>query len=265
MTGRVLRFPRRPLSSDAGRLAAERVLKTPLAERPAAAAALRLEDPETVLALCAMLRQRLESAPAAVRDEAEFLYRFLETPRREIGLFDEREYFLGETALLAGTACRHLSRRVEAQVWFDRSEAGFRHTVNAPGDLSRLGYQRLAERLEERQIDIVLELLPALIESFRSLEMTEDALKCRFLEGIVLMEADQPTRVLNAASAVLPGRSNSLVVCARLTRGASEQQSRGEASDAVTRRFRRFRQRSDHSCHRNAEAHRTTTAAHVPL
>jgi tetratricopeptide (TPR) repeat protein len=196
MTGRVLRFPRRPLSSDAGRLAAERVLKTPLADRAAAAAALRLEDPETVLALCAMLRQRLESAPAAVRDEAEFLYRFLETPRREIGLFDEREYFLGETALLAGTACRHLSRRLEAQVWFDRSEAGFRHTVNAPGDLSRLGYQRLAERLEERQIDIVLELLPALIESFRSLEMTEDALKCRFLEGLALMETDELERAI---------------------------------------------------------------------
>ena len=46
----------------------------------------------------------MSSSPASVRDEAEFLYRFIESPRREIGLFDERDYFLGETALLAGNA-----------------------------------------------------------------------------------------------------------------------------------------------------------------
>ncbi len=54
-----------------------------------------------------------------------------------------------------------------------------------------MGYQRLAERLEERQIDVVLEMLPSLIESFRGLEMRDDALKCRFLEGLALMESDE--------------------------------------------------------------------------
>src|SRR5262245_8007 len=160
-------------------------------DRYSTAESLRLEDPETLLSVCGILRGKLESLPALVRDEAEFLYRFIESPRRDIGLFDEREYFLGELALLAGTACRHLSRREEAHIWFDRAEAGFRHTINAAGDLSRLGYQRLAERFEERQIDVVLELLPSLIESFRSLEMHEDALKCRFLEGLALMETDE--------------------------------------------------------------------------
>jgi tetratricopeptide (TPR) repeat protein len=160
-------------------------------DRYSQAEELRLEDPETLLSLCGILRDKREASPASVRDEAEFFYRFIESPRREIGLFDEREYFLGEFALLAGTACRHLSRRDEAYIWFDRAEAGFRHTINAAGDLSRLGYQRLAERFEERQIDVVLELLPSLIESFRSLEMHEDALKCRFLEGLALMETDE--------------------------------------------------------------------------
>jgi tetratricopeptide (TPR) repeat protein len=191
MTARVIRFPRLPLTSEAGRAAAEKVLATPVEDRCAAAEALQLEDPETLLSLCTLLRQRLDSSPTSVRNEAEFAYRFIESPRREIGLFDERDYFLGETALLAGTACRHLSRREEAHLWFDRAEAGFRHTVNASGDLSRLGYQRLAERLEERQIDVVLEMLPALIESFRNLEMRDDALKCRFLEGLALMETDE--------------------------------------------------------------------------
>jgi tetratricopeptide (TPR) repeat protein len=190
VTGRVIHFPRQPLSSEAGRVAAEKVLATVISERRAAAASLALEDPETLLSLCSLLRDWLESSPAAVRDEAEFLYRFIETPRREIGLFDEREYFLGETALLAGTACRQLSRREEAHLWFDRAEAGFRPTLNAVADLSRLGYQRLAERFEERQVDVVLELLPALIEGLQRLKMPEEALKCRFLEGLALMETD---------------------------------------------------------------------------
>jgi tetratricopeptide (TPR) repeat protein len=191
VTGRIIRFPRLPLTSEAGREAAEKVLATPFDQRYELAESLKLEDPETLLSLCLLLRPKLESTPSLVRDEAEFLYRFIETPRREIGLFDEREYFLGETALLAGTACRQLSRREEAHVWFDRSEAGFRHTINSIADLSRLGYQRLAERLEERQFDIVLEMLPALIDSFRRLEMHDEALKCRFLEGLGLMESDE--------------------------------------------------------------------------
>ena len=203
MTGKVIHFPRVPLSSEAGASAAEKVLATPIEDRFALAQTLQLEDPETLLSLCSLLRQRMDSSPAVVRDEAEFLYRFIESPRREIGLFDEREYFLGETALLAGTACRQLSRREEAHIWFDRAEAGFRHTVNAAGDLSRLGYQRLAERLEERQIDVVLEMLPPLIESFRGLEMRDDALKCRFLEGLALMESDELSAAMRVFEAIV--------------------------------------------------------------
>lgn len=191
MSGRVLSFPQRPLSSEAGQKAADRVLALPFDQRVTRARALRLEDPETLLALCGMLRSRLNASPGWVHQEAAFLYRFIETPKREIGLFDERDYFLGETALLAGNACRNLSLREETWIWFDRAEAGFRHTMNAAGDLSRLAYQRLAERLEERQIEVVLELLPSLVESFQRLGMLEDALKCRFLEGLALIEQDQ--------------------------------------------------------------------------
>ncbi|HKD17306.1 MAG TPA: tetratricopeptide repeat protein [Thermoanaerobaculia bacterium] len=192
MSGRILPFRHRPLSSEAGIEAAKKVLATPLDERIARARALHLDDPETLLALCGMLRERMASAPASALEEVEFLYRFIEAPKREIGLFDERDYFLGETALLAGTACRCLSRREEAWIWFDRAEAGYRHTMNAPAELSRLSYQRLAERFEERQLDLVIELLPSLVESFHKLGMTEDALKCRFLEGLALYERDEP-------------------------------------------------------------------------
>lgn len=202
MSGRVLPFKGRPLSSEAGMQAAERVLATPFDERLQKVRTLHLEDPETLLALCGLIRERMSASPAPAKEEAEFLYRFIEKPRREIGLFDERDYFLGETALLAGMACRCLSEREEAWIWFDRAEAGFRHTMNAPAEMSRLSYQRLAERFEERQVDLVLELLPPLVESFQKLGMPEDALKCRFLEGLALFEKDDPVSAIRVFNAI---------------------------------------------------------------
>jgi len=191
MAGRVIRFPQQSASSEEGRAAAERILRTPFLERLSKTAELRLENPETLLSITDLLRDRRETSPAEVCSEAEFFYRFVEKPRRKVGLFDERQYFLGELALIAGTACRHLSRRDEARLWFDRAESGFRHTANAVGELSRLAYQRLALRMEERQLEAVLELAPPLAESLVELGMPEEALKCCFLEGLALMESDR--------------------------------------------------------------------------
>ena len=191
MTGRVLPFPFRSATPDEGKAAASRVLATPIPERLQNAASLNIEEPECLLSLCSFLREWMDASPAHVLDEAEFFYRFVELPKRVIGLFDERDYFLGELALIAGTACRQLSRRDEARLWFDRSESGFRHTANAVGELSRLAYQRLALRMEERQLDAVLELAPPLAEAFHGLSMPDEALKCCFLEGLALMECDR--------------------------------------------------------------------------
>lgn len=191
MAGRVLRFPQHTITPQEVEGSAERILSMPLEERAACAEGLRLEDPDVLLSLAARLRDRLDASPATVRDEAEFAYRFLRTPERPIGLFDEREYFLGEFALVAGTACRQLSRRDEARLWFDRSEAGFRHTMNTVADLSRLAYQRLALRMEERHLDAVLDLSPSLVASFRKLGMPQEELKARFLEGLALMESEK--------------------------------------------------------------------------
>src|SRR5262249_15066453 len=135
MTGRLIRFPSRPIAAEEVENTAEKILAIPAGERPAKAEELHLEEPEVLLSLSARPPARLPTAPAVVRDEAEFLSRFLLTPERPIGLFDEREYFRGELALICGTACRQLSRREESRLWFDRSEAGFRHTMNAVADL----------------------------------------------------------------------------------------------------------------------------------
>jgi tetratricopeptide (TPR) repeat protein len=236
MAGRVLRFPVKPISSDEGIAAARRALQTPALAREARSFDLRLEEPETLLGLCGILRRELETAPEGVVREADFFYRFLEQPKRSIGILDEREFFMGEMALIAGTACRFLSRREDARRWFDRSEAWFRHTVNSVADWSRLSYQRLALRVEEREFDDVLELVPSLIESFEKLEMREDALKCRFLEGVVLMEADQPSRAIETFRRIRAGAramGNDQLLATALTNLTQLHAALGEAEEAL--------------------------------
>jgi tetratricopeptide (TPR) repeat protein len=165
-----------------------RALAVPISERRERSADLQLDDPETLLGFCRKIREDIDVKPVRAHEEADFLYGFLLTPKRAIGLFDERDYFLGEAALLAGTASRILARRDEASRWFDRAEGSFRLTVNAVADWSRVSYQRLALLLEERRFDEVLERLPGLVDSFDRLDMTEDALKCRFIEGLAKVE-----------------------------------------------------------------------------
>ena len=123
-----------------------------------------------------------------VREDAEFFYSFIERSAPEIGLHDERDYFLGELALMAGTASRVLFKVSDAKLWFQRAEASFSLVQNANAHWARVAYQRLALALEERNVEEVLELAPRWSNTFRRLDMLEDALKCRFLEGVAYWE-----------------------------------------------------------------------------
>jgi tetratricopeptide (TPR) repeat protein len=201
MTGRVLRFPGRSASNEESERLADSILALPAPERQLRAR--EIEDPETLLAICKRLREQLESSPKQVRGNAEQLYAFLSEPKRPVGLFDEREYFLGELALLAGTACRMLALKADALRWFDRAEGNFRLTVNAVADWSRVSYQRLAVRLEEREFHDLLERLPDLAESFRKLDMLDDVVKCRFLEALALMETGENGAAASAFERIL--------------------------------------------------------------
>ena len=202
MTGRVLHFRRPPTLSVESHAAACRVLETPREERESRVAELSLESPDVLLAVCDLLREQGETSPRTVRLEARFLYEFLNKPERRIGLFDERHYFLGETALLAGAACRMLFRRTESRRWLDRADSAFRHTINAIADWSRVSYQRLALKLEEREFDEVLELVPSLMANFQKLGMAEDALKTRFLEGVALINTERLSEAANVFRAI---------------------------------------------------------------
>jgi hypothetical protein len=107
MTGELRSFRRKRLTPEQGKQAADSILQIPITERRGRAAELFLDDPETLLPLLEALRRDWTTAPARVLAEATFVYEFLNglTPRYPIDAFllDEREYFLGETARIAGT------------------------------------------------------------------------------------------------------------------------------------------------------------------
>jgi tetratricopeptide (TPR) repeat protein len=195
MNAEVRPFRRRRLTPEDGRQAAWKVLATPIQERREKARELFLDDPETLLPLLEVLRAKWESDPAYVYQESLFLYTYLESlsPKYPVDAFllDEREYFLGETARIIGTVCRDLTRRDEARQWLDLSEGWFLLTENAAGNISKVTYQRLALRIEERDFEPVSKQLPQLVASFRRLEMWDDALKARFLEANILRETDR--------------------------------------------------------------------------
>jgi tetratricopeptide (TPR) repeat protein len=190
MTAKLIPFRVREgrLPHDEAWLTAEKALDAPAAERKNNPLQHRFQDPEVLLCACEIMRRRLEANPSKVREDAESLYGLLCKPELEIGLFDEKEYFLGELALIAGTASRLLFYRDEASRWFDRAESKFVLTANNAAHIARLAYQRLALRLEQRQFEDVLELAPHWFQVFTRLEMPEEAIKCRFLEGVVLRE-----------------------------------------------------------------------------
>jgi hypothetical protein len=193
MTASLIPFPGKGpgLTSEEGRKAAEAILETSITERLERSDELHLEDPEQLLSVCILLWGLGEVEPARARDEAAFFYGFIETPKRPIGIFDERDYYLGEFALIAGGTSRILSKREDARRWFDLAEANFVLSHNASAHIARLAYQRLALKLEERNFNSVLELAPRWVECFARLGLAEDALKCRFLEAHVLKETER--------------------------------------------------------------------------
>jgi tetratricopeptide (TPR) repeat protein len=150
-----------------------------------------LEDPEVLLALTQELTRRVESTPMAVRDDADFFFNYLESPYRPIGDFDEREYFLGEFALLAGGSSRLLFRREEARTWLDRAEAYFVQCAGAGTHAVRVAYQRLGLAIEERRFEQIFELAPLWAQSALRLGMIEESLKCRLLLALALQESNR--------------------------------------------------------------------------
>lgn len=198
--GRVLRFrsrdPKSVFSAEDSARLAKTFLSTPFHERSRELLDAALSNPDCFLAISADVKARCDSEPLTAFDEAAQLYRWIENGDRSLGLFDERDYFLGECALTAGNAARQLGKREEAESWLDLAEAGFRHTVNPAPLLANVAYARLALHYDRRQYQRVFDLVPSLTMSFRKLGMNRERLKCEFLTAMTLKESSQVDEAL---------------------------------------------------------------------
>jgi len=93
--------------------------------------------------------------------------------------------------LIAGGASRLLGKRDEAESWFDRAEASYRHTINSAPLLAVVAYSRLTLHYDRRNYQRVLDVIPSLTLSFEKFQMQTDALKCRFLAAMCLKDTNQ--------------------------------------------------------------------------
>lgn len=193
-TARILEFPsRRQAGSrppEEVRDLSRRYLAMPASERGELTDEC-LSDADSLLFLCSELSEKCNSSPATVLDEATGIYRWINVSTLQIGFFDDRDYFLGETALIAAGACRLLGRRDDVEVWLDRADANYRHTINSTASLARVAAERLSLHYDMRRYQRVFELVPSLIRSFEALKMSRHALKCRFLEALALKDSDR--------------------------------------------------------------------------
>lgn len=204
---RLLRFPGRfrsiSLSPGEAEASAATYLATPPEGRTFEVVAGNLGHPDVLFAVCRQLRGQLNTSPVTVAFESVSAYEWIKQSSGKVGLFDERDYFLGESAFLAGEASRQLGRRADALRWLDRAEAGFRHTMNSAPGLANVAYARLAIRFEMAEYEDVAELAPSLRASYERLAMDREQAKCCLLEATALKQCgrvDEALKVLDYAT-----------------------------------------------------------------
>lgn len=105
-----------------------------------------------------------------------------------LGVFDERDYLLGEFALLAGNTARLTGRIEIAERWFNKAEKWYRHTVNPSPSLTRVSHARLALHYDMRQYAHVLASLPDLVTEYERLGMQAEVKKVKYLEAVTYKE-----------------------------------------------------------------------------
>jgi len=201
-SARILRFPTRLDAADVSRQEASRraseYLTASLSDRCDDFRARLIADPETMLCLIASLRVARDARPEEIAEEGASLYAWLSASKGSFARFDEGDYFLGEIALITGGAFRLLGKRDPAELWLDRADACFRHTLNPGPALAMTAYARLALRFDMRRYEEVLELLPSLVSSFKKFKMWSELVKCHLLAAVTLKESGRTIEALTS-------------------------------------------------------------------
>ncbi len=238
--GRVLRFP------DRGRAACGSLndldaqvrsyLETSISSRELDLVKSILCNPDALIVLGKQLRARMNAEPEQIAVEASRAYAHMAASAERIGFLDEREFFLGEMALIVASTSRVLGRRQETELWLDRAEANYRHVLNAEPQLGRTAYVRLALRYDMRRYDEVLEFLPSVALSFQKLGMTTDLAKCYFLEAMSLKDLGRLEQAETCFARLTEGsefQAEQAWVGAALVHSGSLKSDRGKFSEAL--------------------------------
>jgi tetratricopeptide (TPR) repeat protein len=158
-------------------------------ERPQQSIDEALADGDVLTSIFSALWDVINTNPSFVARQAPEIYRWLSGRSENDFFFDERDFFLGEIALLAAGSLRLIGKRDETERWLDRADAGFRHTIAPAAHLARVSYIRLTLRYDMRRHEEVLELIPSVALTFEKLGMSSELAKCRFLEAMSLKES----------------------------------------------------------------------------
>jgi tetratricopeptide (TPR) repeat protein len=118
------------------------------------------------------------------------------------GLFDERDHFLGEAALLAAGGHRLMGNRHETEAWLQRASMSFGHILSPQPFLARCMYARLALEYDKKRLKLVLESIPSLLASFEKFGMRSDLAKARLLEAMTLKECSRKQEALQKFDAL---------------------------------------------------------------
>ena len=205
---RILLFPGRPSkprSAADAQSAARKYLELGVEDRASVDVDTVFGDLDVLLAICAQLREMANSDPKSVLAEGQRVFAWISRQGATLGYFDERDYFLGESALLTGMACRQLGDKGAAELWLDRAEASYRHTINPTPSLSRVAYARLTMRYDMSRYTDVLELLPSVALSFKKLGLFSELGKCYFLEAMSLMQLGRTSEAVSRLQAIVSG------------------------------------------------------------
>ncbi len=194
-----------------------------------------LADGNVSLSVLASLKRALNIEPSRVVLEGGAVYQALNRPNIRVGTFDEKDYFLGEFALLAGHAARLTGNFESAERWLDLSEASFCHTLNSSPSILRVSHARLVVRYDMRRFSEVLALLPSVRSGYERLGMVEDLVKARFLEAVTLKETGETSLAFDRFSLLLESLtpSDATLRSLVLTNIAEEHGQRGNFNLAL--------------------------------
>lgn len=180
-----------PCSRDEALEKAKAFVRQPYDQRAEDFLESTLSNADVLTSLCSLLWDTVNTSPSEVVLGASQVYGWLQGRKDVRFFFDERDFFLGESALLTAAALRILGKRDETERWLDRAEASFSHTVSPAPHLGRAFYTRLALRFDMRRYEEVLELLPSVTLTFQKLGMERYLAKCFFLEAMALKDLDR--------------------------------------------------------------------------